>query len=466
MTGGGLVSRFIAFGISIFLARVVGAAGLGALGSAFALIVFFQNIVNAGLDPYAIRDTARHHKELPSIYAKIVGTRILLVVVSSLLILASLFVLPDRLTRHSDLIVIYGLMIVTDAVTTEWALRGLERMKLVAWGLVVQHLIMAAGIFLFLPFHVTSLWIVPAAHVISLVTMQTWFYLALRRQFSRLRPTFDWRQAMELVRESLPVALGKILRLFYYQGDVLLLAIIANEVSAGEFFASQRIILVGAMVGIYYQLNNFPTTSRLGEHDPARAARFQSDAFRYAVVVLTPAIIGGAWFADPIILLVFGNEFTASAKILSVMLFSLPFFIFNLGLQNLILVAKLGRHVVIGNGVAASSHIALAVLLVPWLSGLGAAWASLVGEILGAVYMGMIVWKKLRSRPLQTRLLAPVAAGGAMAGTLWATQGLAIFLQVGLSIMAYGVIAYLLGALCNSEMKFVRRFVWNLARRS
>lgn len=455
MTGSGFVSRLIAFSVSVFLARTVGAAGLGVLGSALAFVSYFQSAVNAGLGPYAVRDAAQDPERIPELYARIVGARLMLAAAASLLILLCLLVLPDRLTQHANIIVIYGLILFAEALMTQWAIRGLERMKLIAAGLVGQHLVMAAGVFLLLPGREESLWIVPASHATSLFLMQGWFYLRLRDRFKPLRPSFSLRPAAKILRDSLPVAFAMILRLFYYHGDVLLLALLAGEASAGEFFASHRIILVGVMVGTIYQANAYPTTARIGAHDPNAAARFQSNILRYALIALTPGIVIGTWYAEPIIVLVFGDQFLTTPEIFFMMLFSVPLFVLNLGMQNLLLAVKQGRLQLAGVAIAAVSHVLLAVALIPGYAGVGAAWACLTGEVLCALYFFVAVRRGLGTAPLQYRMMAALAGGGAMVAVLAASASLGLYAQIALALVGYGASTLLLGALRRDELTYL-----------
>lgn len=456
MTGGDFAGRLIAFGVTVFLARAVGVSGVGALGSALALVAYFRIFVNAGLDPYSTRDTAQDVARLPSIYARIVAARLVLAAASAVLILGSLLVLPDRLTAHFDLIVIYGLMVFADAVATEWAIRGIERMKLIAVGIVGQHLIMAAAIFLFLPGHLTSLWIVPAAQVTSLFAMQAWFYLRLRGSFGPLRPHFDWQEIIRVIRDAQSVMYSKFLRIFYIEGGVLLLALIAGASSAGEYFASQRLILMGVMAGVIVQTTTYPTMSRLSEHSAGAAAEFQGNLLRYVLVMMVPGIVIGAWYAEPIVLLIFGDEFTATPPILLVMLFTIPLYTINLGAQNLLLTRSLGSKVLVGNAVAAGTHVLLALVLIPGYLGVGAAWACLAGEALSLAYVTYILRREMGVSLLQYRLLAPLAAGGAMVSVLMMTGSAAMYTQVGAAILTYCLAALVFRALRAVEIAYVR----------
>lgn len=465
VVSGEFVARVIGFGVFVFLARLVGAAGFGALGSALALVSYFQTAVNWGLDPYATRDTAQNNDSLPSVYARITGARLLLAAIGSLLILASLLFLPERLTQHADLIVIYGLILFTEALAAQWAIQGLEEMKLIAVGTVAQHVIMAAGIVLLLPGREDSLWLVPTVHVASLFAMQGWFYSRLRARFTSLHPSFDWRKTIGALRDSMPVAFAKILRQSYYQGGVLLLALIASDADAGAFFASQRLILVGVVVGTIYQMNAYPTISRISRRDPAAAVRFQSNVLRHGLILLTPAIVIGTWYAEPLILLVFGPEFFETSQIFFVMLFSIPVFTFNMGMQNLLLAVSLGRHHFIGTTIAALSHIALAIILIPRLSGVGAAWACLAGEILCALYLIIVVRRKFGAIPLQYRMMSPLIGGGFMATSLAFTTSFPLYAQVGLAALAYCLTALLLGSLRENEISYVSATLRNLPRK-
>lgn len=457
LTGGEFASRLIAFAIAIYLARVLGAEGFGALGAALALVSFLRMVVNTGLDNQAIRDAARQPERVPQIFAAIVGFRLLVALAAFGAILLILLLPGVSAAYRRELVLIYALLLFVDAFSTTWALRGLEKMNVAAAALVGQHLSLAAIIVAAVLVPPPDLRVFAAAMVVSTLLSQAGTYLYLARRFGIMAPAFSRAGLGASLKIALPLGLSKMARTVYYEGDAVLLGWLAGAASTGIFLASQKLIMSLAAVALIYQLTVFPTTSRLAATHPAAAARFQSNVLHFALIIVIPVSVACAVFAEPLIALLYGAAYADAAEVFLLMLFSLPVFCANMGMQNLLLATARLRANLACQTAIAFIHVALAVALVPVLGILGAAWGALAGEVAGLALFHLAVRRHYGSSAMQWRMLAPLVAGAGMAWLLHLTLAWPVWARLGAAAAFYPVAVLALGGLRSEELRFVWR---------
>jgi O-antigen/teichoic acid export membrane protein len=334
-------------------------------------------------------------------------------------------------------------------------------MRIIAFGLIFQNLLMAAAIFLLVRSPQSDLWLVPAIQVVSECFLILWYYRYLRARFGSLRPVFNWTQLLPTLKETLHLSLGRFPRIFYYQGDILLLAWLASAANAGEFLASHKIILSIVMVGIIYQTNALPVTSRLAAASPVNALRFQMNILRYVLISIVPLVVLGVAYADLLIHFIYGSTFSASAPIFFWMLFTVPIFAANLALQDMLIAVRRNDAFTMGTMTIMALHIAVGIWIIPGYGGTGAALACLAGELIGLLLLTAFVWRSIGHFPFSWRMFAPIAAGIPMYVVLQNELPWPYVSQIALGLLAYAAIAALLRAVTRHEM----RHIWNYLRR-
>ena len=461
LSGGEFLSRLIGLGLAIYLARILGAEGYGLIGTALAFVGYFTIFIAAGVDFHGVRDIAQQPQKLPEIVGHVLGTRLLLLLTACIAIILLVWLLPARVIGRIDLVAIYALTLLTFTLNTTWALRGIQQMRTIAIGLVLQNLLLAGATFLLVREPSPMLWLVPAIQVASECFLITWYYRYLVKRFGALRPVFDWVHLWPTLKETLHLSLGRFPRIFYYQGDVLLLAWLASATSAGEFLASQKIILSIVTIGIIYQINAYPVTSRLAAESPVAALRFQMNIVRYALIVMTPLVVLGAIYAEPVIQTIYGSAFRTSSLIFFWMLFTIPVFELSIAMQDVLVATRKNNAVVVANTAAMLVHIAIGVAIIPSHLGVGAALACLVGELVGLLLLAGFVWHSTHHFPFCARMLVPLLGGGLMYAAMQLSAGSHWAMQVGLALLSYAVAMALLRAMTRNEMAYI----WHYLRR-
>lgn len=457
LTGGEVASRLIGLAVAVYLARTLGVVTYGALGVAFALVSYLAIAVDAGLDPYGTREVARDPARLPAVFAQIVLVRLLAALAMAALLVGLVTWLPEEAVGRRELALIYGGRLFAVALTTTWALRGREEMGAIAAGLIVQQVIVAAGVFLLVRRPDVNVALVPLVQVAGELALAGWCLGWLRRRYPAFRGEVRAGARLAMLRESLPVGLAKAVRLVYFQGDLLLIAWLSTDVEAGYFLAANRVILSLALLATLFQQNAFPTVSRLAADDPSRSLGFQEQVSRFGLLLVAPVVVGGAVLSAPAIEALFGSGYRASAPVLGILVLTLPLLILTAGLNNQLLAIGHTKPYLYSIIIGAAVHVALGLAWIGRHGGPGAAAASLAGELstfcLAAYYMK----RRRGALPFGPRLLSVAAAAGVMALVVWWLRDGPVVqaAAVGTLVYASGVLAT--GGLRRSELRFLLR---------
>lgn len=452
---GEIFSRLIAFAVAIYLARQLGVERFGALGIALALVSYLVVLVDGGLDPIAVREVARNRDGLPALFRRIVGQRLLVAGVTYGLLIGLVVLLPDRAVGGRALALIFGGRLFTYALKCDWALRGREEMKAVAVGLVLQHVLYGLGIFALVHGSDASMLIIPIVHVGAEAVLVAFYVRRLQSSYDHLWGGEGAAAPDGIVRESLPLGLGKILRLAYYEGDLLLLGWLATQEQAGYFLASQKIVASLAALVVLYQQTAFPALSRLSLIDAPESFRYQDTVSRYALFWSVPVAAGGVYLSLPFMELVFGEAYRASAPILAIMLCSVPVILLQLGWHNQMLAHGRAHPYLYTVSAGAAVHMVLGILWVPSLGAVGAAWASLLGECVTCGMAACYVAFKHRTAPLGARSLTLFLGGGCMVAAMSYAQDLHLIAMGFVGAVAYLTVVLTLGGLRIQEVRNV-----------
>lgn len=450
---GEFASRAIAFIVAITLARHLGVESYGALGVALALVSYLVVLVDGGLDPAAVREVARKPASVPALIRLVVGRRLLVACATYGLLILLVFLLPDRAVGGKALALLFGGRLFTAALKCDWALRGREDMKAVALGVIIQHVLYAAGMFVVMTRSDVPMVFIPIVHVGAEAVLAVLYLRWLRRSYHRLLapPTPDLPHG--LLHESLPVGLAKILRLAYFEGDLMLLAWLAPPEQSGYFFASHRIVLSLVALGVVHQQTVFPTLSRLMHVSPSSGVQFQETMSRYALAWSVPIAAGSVFLSLPIVELLFGAAYRPTAPILTIMLLGLPILLLQIGWHHQMLALGQTRPYLYTVAAGTIAHIGLGLLWAPKWGGVGAAWASVAGESITCGLAGGYAWVQHRQAPLGGRSLAVCAAGACMLTAMFVARHLSVFAVGAIGIAAYGAAALAFGGFTLQEAR-------------
>ncbi|MFA6511827.1 MAG: flippase [Patescibacteria group bacterium] len=428
-TIGKAISTLLGLITFALLARYLGQEGYGHYYTVLSYLGFFSVLADFGLYIIVARELGRKEKPEGEILGNLLALRLVLAfIILSIGIVLSLFFPYPGVVKISILVgaanflfiaVIQLLVGLFQAhLNTFWVVFGEIIGRLVVIGLVLL-IISNAGA---LP------WII-AAVVLGSFSNFVIMLLATRR-FVRLSLKFDMVYWRYILRETFPIAVSVILNLIYFRLDTILLSIFQPASEVGLYGAAYKILEILVTFPNMFIGLILPVLSYWALHDTDRFRRIFQRAFDLLIAGGLPLVIGGLWLAEPIIVLISGQEFAAAAPVFQLLLFA----VFSLFLGSL------SGHAIVAIGkqrVMVWVYLCIAVLgigvyllLIPIFSFYGAAFGTILTETLSMSVGYFIILRNKRFTLNIWGVGRALLASACMSLVLWALHPYGLFINL------------------------------------
>lgn len=270
--------------------------------------------------------------------------------------------------------------------------------------------------------------------------------LVLVRRAVPLRPSFDRRQWLALVRPTITFALATAVGSLYVYTALVLTSLVSTQEETGLFAASFRVYAIAAAIPGVLVTTAFPLLSRAARDDRERLRYATQRLFEGTAVLGGAALITCVLGAAPIIAVVAGPKYHGAVDVLRIQgtALALTFVISTWGFT--LLAMHRHREMVRANAVALVISAVTVLLLARSHGAVGAAFGTLLGEAwLAFGYVWGIAGgdRRMRPRTRRVRRIVPAVALGLAAWFL--PIGAVASTVVGLAV--YGAALLLFGGL-------------------
>jgi O-antigen/teichoic acid export membrane protein len=435
------------FLINILIARYLGTEGFGIFSFIVAFVGVFQLIVDMGIRNILIRDIAvdRTH------FADKLGVArtmmwILSVMTMTLIVLfANVLQLADEV-RHAIYLAGFGAIVTFSALSYSAVLRAFEEMEWDILGFVLHKVILLAltGAVIRLNLRLQDFF---AAILLANSCLYVYYWGLVRIRHGGAKVSLDLSAGWALCAEAFPLAVAEILSRFTWNLGKLLLAALASPAAVGLFSAAYRVLEAFNGFTIHLTLPIFPVFSRLAHTSPVRLFNAFEQTLKFLYVLGIPLAVLQFVFAERIVLLFFGDAYREAGVALRVLA---PAVVLLLPASTYGYVfAALGHQRVYTGCVAASLaiNIALDLLLIPFLSYIGAAIGTLAGQtvlLLAGLFMLRRLGHPFPRSGSASWIWPPFLAALAMGLCCWLVRDLSLPSVAAGVIGGFGIFAGLL----------------------
>lgn len=427
---GQTIGRFLRAGIIIYAARVLGAASWGSLENALSISAFFVIFADLGINSLLIRESNKKPEERKNYLATSLVIKISLVAILAIFMNLSAKQL-SHLPGAVALIPIVTLIFIFDSFRDLGTAlsRALEKMEIEAAVNVITNLgIVILGFFALNRFGTNQSFAIAYAIGAGIGTIA--IYVPLREYFKGLWRSFNKRLVKPIILSAWPFGLVSLLGIVMINTDILILGLMSTAEQVGFYSAAQKPIQFIYLIPSLLSAAFLPSLSRLANRDDKKE-KFRSrieQGIKTTLFLAIPAAIGGAILAKPIILLLYGSAYLAATT--SFLILCLTFIaVFPSALiVNAAFASGSQRDFVIYSFLGIIGNIILDIFLIPKFGISGAAFATLLNQILVNAY----VWSKMKKMThfvILPHLTKIIPAG--------LTMGIAAFtgLQAGLPVL-------------------------------
>ncbi|MCR9131966.1 MAG: oligosaccharide flippase family protein [bacterium] len=318
---GDILSRGIAFIITIYLARSLGTEGFGLVSIAMAYLGYLVFFADFGLFNIASREVARDESKRNYRISELLILRIFMAL-SVLMI--SWFLMPFIIEDSQLLSLTRGFMLalIPHSFLVEWYFIGVQRYKVNALSNIIKNGVYLILILLF----VDSMDQIPAlpfyyvTGLLASAVMLIWIFLKDRPLQLGIR---GFHILWDGLKAAITVGSGSFFAQVIQLFPPIAIGYFLTTSNAGEYSAAFRLIIAGMLIDRIFVQLLIPNLSKQWSEDKELATLNMDHTMRLMLVLGALASIGLFLGAPDFILLVFGNEFENSISIVMVLSFLL-----------------------------------------------------------------------------------------------------------------------------------------------
>ncbi len=433
--------------------RYLEPAGFGAYTTAMAYLGFFSVLADLGLYVLLVRELAKPEADADFVAGNLLGLRWVSVVVILSIGTGLVFLLPYEAEVRQAVAV--GVLAYVAIAATQLLVAIYQKhlaMARVVTGEIISRVAWLIGSWLVIHYAggLSALMaVVVVANGLLLITL--W---GAARKFISLRPRYDKKYWLYLLRETWPIAVSVVLNLIYFRADTLILAWLRSSYEVGLYGAAYKVLEI---------LNTFPLMfvglllPALGVayagQDRERFVRLYQRGFGLLAMAALPLVVGGWILAEPILVLIGQQAYAPAAPILRLLLIAVAALYMNSLSGHVVTVIGRQRQMVWAYLAVAVIGLATYLTLIPMYGTRGAAIGTIVTESLTAIIGSIMVLRVIHFRLDIRGLLKTLVAATAMGVVVWALREQSLYLPVLVGGMAYVVMLLVTKAVPPQQLR-------------
>lgn len=377
LIGGDILRKILSIVVTIVFVRYLGKTELGKYNIAMAYIFFFAALPLLSHEVILGREMSVSGKKEAGEW---LGAGILVRFVLSLaaMILSLIVLLFANYTTEIKILILIaavGMLASFRALFVAVFQRAMEMKEFTMLNIVVSFLsafatllvvILQGSVFHFLLLNVA----------VGFLTAFLFMY------YSRLRVPIklSWNQSKVslILRHSFPVAMSNLCDRVMARMDQIFLFSMIGVASVGLYGATITIVEAMIFIPTAFLTVMLPVFSSVYTESEEKHLKSVKLSAKYLLLISLPAALGFCFFAEPIIVLLFGNNYLGAETILKVLCWSMPLNFILILFRQALVSSKKQNLILWAAFIGAMTNIALNLYLIPIYAAPGAALATTV----------------------------------------------------------------------------------------
>jgi O-antigen/teichoic acid export membrane protein len=450
-----LISRLSALALAVAIARAAGSEGYGHYTYALAYATTFAAFADFGLSRLLARGIAADHAGAARLVSAALAARAVLLA-PSLAIAVALTQWQPAADRQ--LLVLLLAVAATQSLAGLWrsVFYGFERMHYDTAGRLLERLLAVGGAFLALKLGKGLSGVALAFLVAGAVDVLVVTALAVARLVRPCR-TVKLAAVGSLLRDAAPLGLYGLVLALQSGIPLYLLTALGGAASTGRYSAAATPVLALIPLPVLVAGSALPMLSRLTSETDAELREASSLLLRLFALAGLAAAPGLAIVAAPLIDLVYGPDFSASAPALRILAVGVLGIFPTQVCVNVLVARKRQSAILQGDVIALVWQLAVDMVAIPRWGIIGAALGTGSAELVLGGFLIIAVVRTVGAPnfgPL-LRALPAVAGMAATAEAVLRTAGLAPAIAAG--ALGYGALLLVFRPLSRADIAEARR---------
>jgi len=461
--GAQLALRIASFIFQIFVVNSLGGQEFGRYSIVLAWAGLFSVIGDMGINQYLAREIARDRSKVNDLFWDTVSLRFILALIAALIttIGATLNGYDGELVLA---IAIYTSSYFLQAILAPLGsiLTGNERVDIASVMAVVTQVLFMVFATIFLLLKLDFVWLVIAS-VINLPIVTLLHIWSIRRN-KLSPPRFKVNRDMwwTVFKAGLPFAFIQLSLSFAFRVDTILLnQYKISEEQIGWYNVAYNLTLTLLTITRSFNDAILPTLAREHANNPDSVRPWYYQSVKIMMLIGLPIAVGGMLTADKIVDLLYRPEIAPAAVALAILVWDIPFVMYHSFCGNMTTSIKRENGAARIYGSLGVVNIILNLLLIPRFGIIGAAFSTVLTDVIGAAQFYLLFRREFGAGLGFTRLARIGLAAAAMGAVIFLVLNWNLLLIITLSGAAYLLLVWISGAFSLEErtrlLGFLRR---------
>jgi len=439
--------------VTVLLTRALGDEGFGQWSTALATVQIAMYAGEFGLEQVAVRHAAADRSREPEWIGGLLTLRLAIALPVTVVCAVAQLVIADSAEMRAAGLLLSGTLLLSALSSARMAFQLRVRNDLSILVMTLNSVLWTAGVIAIAAGDGGMVAFAAAFLGSAVVSSALGLWLAVRMSRPKLRGARRvWR---DLARIGIPVGIAGLLVTAYVKLDQVLLFALAGPEDAGLYGAVYRILDQAQFIPIALMTTLFPMIAAAWPADRERVRRLSQLIIEYLVMFSLPVLGFTIVASEPLVLLLFGEEFAEADRALPILMGAFVVICFGYLAGHLVIVLELQRLFLRNAAIALVFNVVANVILIPPYGFVAAAWVTLATEVMVTAMTLVPQLRALELRLRTGRLLRVLAAALAMTLAVLALHsgGAPLGVLVAAAALTYPAALAITGALRPGDVR-------------
>ena len=393
-----IIVSALAFFWTILITRYLGVQRYGILGFATSTVGMVGVLMDLGMSAYIVRHIATNNDSVSKYLGNAIPLKLMLFVGTFAFLLVCLILMKcDELTITITLLFLIEGIFQTTINLINGAFLAFEKAKYQGIGTVLINVLLFLFILLTI-FTDLGLYGIAISYIIANIIGLIYEYYTLNKRIAKPKFELDKSLYKKLLLSGLPFAITGILSSVYYSIDVIMLTTMVGNYATGLYNATYKLIGVLTLFYSVYSSVIYPVMSKFFKNDKRSLVVIYEKSIKYLMLIIIPLAVATTYYSLDIIHFIYGAEYDPSAPILSILIWTVCLLFANGAGNSLLTASHKERTVTKIYALAAGFNVVANLILIPYLSYIGAAITTVLSDILIFIIQKYVI-HKIGSKP-------------------------------------------------------------------
>lgn len=458
LLAGQVITVVLTYFYTVYTARYLGVKEFGILSFAIAFTALSCLLADLGLSILTVREVSRNN----SLADKYIGNVLVIKIILTIVTLVFTAIVINILgCPFKTVVIIY--LITLSAIFASFSdmfysiFQAFQKMEYISVGKILHSVLLFFGILTAINKNLDITSVSFIYFLASLAVLAYSFHICIRK-FLIPKIEIDIHFWKSLIKESIPFWMTSVFVIIYFRIDMIMLSMMKGDEAVGWYAASYKLIDGLSIFPAVFMSVMFPVFSKYYLDSKSSLDFAFEKSLKYLVIVSIPIGIGTTLFADEIIMLFYGNEYTPSVAALKILIWASVLSFINWTPATLLNSTNKQRTLMIFTSIGAIVNLVLNYLLIPSLSYKGAGIATVITElVVGLLVISSIQKTQNLLSPLTDSIFKSLISGIIMGVFIILFKHYTLLLLLPVSTILYFVILFVVHGVGKEDLNLLNQ---------